>query len=157
MAQTATAQRTGKVVQVIGPVIDIEFTEGLPEIYNAVRIDSQNKGVSLHLVGEGLVERCAEAHDRVTLAVTGERHTVVLRLGIDVERGAREAAAAIVQSDRQNLFERRPQEPTLCERAAAEDQQPTAARRDERLVDLAAQDVASDVSDLHGRFLRIVR
>jgi F-type H+-transporting ATPase subunit beta len=35
---TATAQRTGKVVQVIGPVIDIEFPSGLPEIYNAVRI-----------------------------------------------------------------------------------------------------------------------
>src|SRR6187397_701036 len=41
MAQTATAIRTGKVVQVIGPVIDIEFPEGLPEIYNAVRIVSE--------------------------------------------------------------------------------------------------------------------
>src|SRR4029453_6135103 len=41
MAQTATAQKVGKVVQVIGPVIDIEFTEGLPEIYNAVRIVSE--------------------------------------------------------------------------------------------------------------------
>src|SRR6187455_1354663 len=38
---TATAIRTGKVVQVIGPVIDIEFPEGLPEIYNAVRIVSE--------------------------------------------------------------------------------------------------------------------
>ena len=35
--------RTGKVVQVIGPVIDIEFTGGLPEIYNAVRIVSEAK------------------------------------------------------------------------------------------------------------------
>ena len=41
MAHTATALRTGKVVQVIGPVIDIEFPEGLPEIYNAVRIVSE--------------------------------------------------------------------------------------------------------------------
>jgi F-type H+/Na+-transporting ATPase subunit beta len=41
MAQTATAIRTGKVAQVIGPVIDIEFPEGLPEIYNAVRIVSE--------------------------------------------------------------------------------------------------------------------
>jgi tRNA C32,U32 (ribose-2'-O)-methylase TrmJ len=41
MAQTATAQRTGTVVQVIGPVIDIEFSTGLPEIYNAVRIVSE--------------------------------------------------------------------------------------------------------------------
>jgi F-type H+-transporting ATPase subunit beta len=36
---TATATRTGKVVQVIGPVVDVEFAVGqLPEIYNAVRI-----------------------------------------------------------------------------------------------------------------------
>ena len=42
MAQTATAQRTGTVVQVIGPVIDVEFANGdLPEIYNAVRIVSE--------------------------------------------------------------------------------------------------------------------
>jgi F-type H+/Na+-transporting ATPase subunit beta len=42
MAQTATAQRTGTVVQVIGPVIDVEFADGnLPEIYNAVRIVSE--------------------------------------------------------------------------------------------------------------------
>jgi len=40
MAQTAAAERTGRVAQVIGPVIDIEFTGGLPEIYNAVRIVS---------------------------------------------------------------------------------------------------------------------
>ena len=42
---TATAQKTGKVVQVIGPVVDIEFEDGqLPEIYNAVRIKSAGKG-----------------------------------------------------------------------------------------------------------------
>jgi F-type H+-transporting ATPase subunit beta len=35
----AEATRVGKVVQVIGPVVDIEFADGhLPEIYNAVRI-----------------------------------------------------------------------------------------------------------------------
>jgi F-type H+-transporting ATPase subunit beta len=38
MEQT-TAQQTGKVVAVIGPVIDVEFESGhLPAIYNAVRI-----------------------------------------------------------------------------------------------------------------------
>jgi F-type H+-transporting ATPase subunit beta len=37
----ATTQSTGKVVQVIGPVIDIEFTGKLPEIYNAVRVVSE--------------------------------------------------------------------------------------------------------------------
>jgi F-type H+/Na+-transporting ATPase subunit beta len=44
MAQTTASQRTGKVVQVIGPVIDIEFSGGLPEIYNAVRIVSDGGG-----------------------------------------------------------------------------------------------------------------
>jgi len=34
---------TGRVVQVIGPVIDVEFTGGLPAIYNAVRIVSEAK------------------------------------------------------------------------------------------------------------------
>jgi F-type H+-transporting ATPase subunit beta len=35
----ATATKIGKVVQVIGPVVDIEFADGhLPEIYNAVRV-----------------------------------------------------------------------------------------------------------------------
>jgi F-type H+-transporting ATPase subunit beta len=38
----SAAKKTGKVVQVIGPVVDIEFADGhLPEIYNAVRITGQ--------------------------------------------------------------------------------------------------------------------
>jgi F-type H+-transporting ATPase subunit beta len=38
---TATAEKVGKVVQVIGPVVDVEFEGGhLPAIYNAVRISS---------------------------------------------------------------------------------------------------------------------
>jgi F-type H+-transporting ATPase subunit beta len=38
---TATAQKIGRVVQIIGPVVDIEFEGGqLPEIYNAVHIKS---------------------------------------------------------------------------------------------------------------------
>ena len=47
MAQTATAiaQKMGKVVQVIGPVVDIEFPDGLlPAIYNAVRVVSDGSG-----------------------------------------------------------------------------------------------------------------
>jgi len=35
---TATTTSTGKVVQVIGPVIDVEFEGHLPAIYNAVRV-----------------------------------------------------------------------------------------------------------------------
>ncbi|HMJ84922.1 MAG TPA: F0F1 ATP synthase subunit beta [Vicinamibacterales bacterium] len=38
---TATAQAVGKIVQIIGPVIDVEFEAGhLPEIYNALSIKS---------------------------------------------------------------------------------------------------------------------
>jgi F-type H+-transporting ATPase subunit beta len=42
---TAAAQKVGKVVQVIGPVVDIEFEGGhLPEIYNAVSIKTKGQG-----------------------------------------------------------------------------------------------------------------
>src|SRR5881409_4377818 len=41
----AGAQNVGKVVQVIGPVLDVEFEpERLPEIYNAVVIDHRGNG-----------------------------------------------------------------------------------------------------------------
>ena len=39
-------ERVGKVVQVIGPVIDIRFEEGsLPNIYNSVEIDMGDKKI----------------------------------------------------------------------------------------------------------------
>ncbi len=54
MAQTSAEARTGKVVQVIGPVIDIEFPKGLPEIYNAVRIVAEgiDGGDKIDIVAE---------------------------------------------------------------------------------------------------------
>ena len=43
---TAAGSRTGKVIQVIGPVIDVEFEGGhLPNIYNAIRIVDEGKGI----------------------------------------------------------------------------------------------------------------
>src|SRR5262245_66500274 len=40
-----TKQKIGRVAQIIGPVLDIEFEEGqLPDIYNAVRIVSDEEG-----------------------------------------------------------------------------------------------------------------
>src|SRR4051812_39472831 len=43
----------GKIIQVIGSTFDAEFEEGhLPEIYNALRIDDEFKGVHLRLTGE---------------------------------------------------------------------------------------------------------
>jgi F-type H+/Na+-transporting ATPase subunit beta len=45
--------KTGKIVQVIGSTFDAEFEEGhLPEIYNAVTVTSDAKGMSIRLTGE---------------------------------------------------------------------------------------------------------
>ncbi|MEO1527212.1 MAG: F0F1 ATP synthase subunit beta [Planctomycetota bacterium] len=51
---TATEEGVvGKVTQVIGSTFDAEFPEGqMPEIYNALAIKSEHKGVSIDLVGE---------------------------------------------------------------------------------------------------------
>ncbi|HET7024314.1 MAG TPA: F0F1 ATP synthase subunit beta [Gemmatimonadales bacterium] len=49
---TAT-QNIGKVVQVIGPVLDVEFEPGLlPEIYNAVLLEDPSGAVPVRLVAE---------------------------------------------------------------------------------------------------------
>src|SRR5215831_13650223 len=48
-------QNVGKVVQVIGPVIDVEFAEGkLPAIYNAVEVKEEGKkgGVPIDVIAE---------------------------------------------------------------------------------------------------------
>src|ERR687887_1869188 len=49
-----TKQNVGKVVQVIGPVLDVEFEpERLPELYNALLIDHPGNGGSpIRLVAE---------------------------------------------------------------------------------------------------------
>jgi F-type H+-transporting ATPase subunit beta len=51
---TATATKSnGRVTQVIGSTFDAEFPEdALPAIYNAVKIESDHKGVKLNLTGE---------------------------------------------------------------------------------------------------------
>jgi F-type H+/Na+-transporting ATPase subunit beta len=50
---TATANNIGRITQVIGSTFDVEFAEdNLPAIYNAVKIQSQNKGVKVNLTGE---------------------------------------------------------------------------------------------------------
>src|SRR4051795_8514030 len=42
---TVTGQAVGRIVQMIGPVVDVEFEAGhLPEIYHALRIQSDGKG-----------------------------------------------------------------------------------------------------------------
>src|SRR5262245_12912387 len=50
---TATDQKVGKIVQVIGSTFDAEFEEGhLPEIYNALTVEAESGGVPLRLTGE---------------------------------------------------------------------------------------------------------
>jgi F-type H+-transporting ATPase subunit beta len=50
---TVNGHKTGHVIQVIGSTFDAQFPEGrLPEIYNALRIDAENKGYKLRLTGE---------------------------------------------------------------------------------------------------------
>ncbi|MCS6976963.1 MAG: F0F1 ATP synthase subunit beta [Gemmatales bacterium] len=43
----------GRIVQVIGSTFDVEFDEGhLPEIYNALRIEEEHRGLQIRLTGE---------------------------------------------------------------------------------------------------------
>jgi F-type H+-transporting ATPase subunit beta len=52
-ATKSTAQNVGRITQIIGSTFDVEFPdESLPEIYNAVRIASEHKGVKINLTGE---------------------------------------------------------------------------------------------------------
>ena len=44
---------TGRVIQVIGPVVDVEFLpEQLPSIFNAVSIEGENVGVKVKIIAE---------------------------------------------------------------------------------------------------------
>ena len=52
MANETAARNTGKVVQIIGPVIDVEFAEQLPAIYNALQVKSSAGGVDIDLIAE---------------------------------------------------------------------------------------------------------
>ena len=50
---TATATTVGKIVQIIGPVVDVEFQAGhLPAIYNAIRITMEQDGKPVEVVAE---------------------------------------------------------------------------------------------------------
>jgi F-type H+/Na+-transporting ATPase subunit beta len=53
MVASKNGVKDGRVVQVIGSTFDAEFEEGhLPEIYNALKVDSDAKGVRIRLTGE---------------------------------------------------------------------------------------------------------
>src|SRR5438046_7492257 len=49
----ANGTHSGKIIQVIGSTFDAEFEEGhLPEIYNALRVETEHEGVQIRLTGE---------------------------------------------------------------------------------------------------------
>src|SRR5215208_332821 len=59
---TATAQAVGKIVQIIGPVVDVEFEAGhLPQIYNALSITTDAKDVIVAEVEQHLGENRVRA------------------------------------------------------------------------------------------------
>ena len=50
---TTTANNVGRITQIIGSTFDVQFAEdNLPAIYNAVKIQSNHKGVEINLTGE---------------------------------------------------------------------------------------------------------
>ena len=50
---TATRENIGKVVQVIGPVLDVEFeADRLPEIYNAIEVQTRTESGEISVVAE---------------------------------------------------------------------------------------------------------
>ncbi len=53
VSASSNGQHIGRIVQVIGSTFDAEFEEGhLPEIYNALKIETSTKGIELRLTGE---------------------------------------------------------------------------------------------------------
>jgi len=82
MTKASTEQNVGTVVQVIGPVVDIEFPGGhLPPIYNAVRIASDADGS-----GAGALDVVAEVEQHL-----GENRvrTVAMKPTDGMQRGMR--------------------------------------------------------------------
>ena len=50
---TATGRKAGKVIQVIGPVVDVEYEGGhLPNIYNAIQITGNVAGETIDIIAE---------------------------------------------------------------------------------------------------------
>lgn len=56
------SQKVGKVIQIIGPVLDIKFDAGLPNIYNAIEIELDGKIITAEVeqhVGDEIVRAIA--------------------------------------------------------------------------------------------------
>ncbi len=72
---TATAEREGKVVQIVGPVVDVEFPAGaIPDIFEAITVDRKNGQLVLEVqqhLGESRVRAIAmDTTDGLTRGAT---------------------------------------------------------------------------------------
>ena len=53
MATATPTKNVGKVVQIIGPVLDVEFeTDKLPELYNALEVRGKTESGDIRVVAE---------------------------------------------------------------------------------------------------------
>jgi F-type H+-transporting ATPase subunit beta len=53
MISATNGHNKGRIIQIIGSTFDAEFEEGnLPEIYNALRVEAEHKGIAVDLTGE---------------------------------------------------------------------------------------------------------
>src|SRR3990172_8909989 len=50
--RTIEAMNNGKIVEIIGPVLDVEFPEFLPAIYTALEVDVEAPSGRIHLIAE---------------------------------------------------------------------------------------------------------
>ena len=81
----------GKIVQVVGPVVDVEFTDTLPGIYQALTVDYTGRDQAIQLtleVQQHLGDRCVR-----TISMSG---TEGLKRGYEViDTGAPISAASV--------------------------------------------------------------
>ena len=83
-ATGASAKNVGRVIQVIGPVLDVEFEpEHLPEIYNALTIEDDSggfpraadrRGAAAHRAEPGARRRHEHAPTASTRGMKVDRH-----------------------------------------------------------------------------------
>ena len=79
------AQHTGRVVQVIGPVVDIQFEDGhLPDIYNALRIVSDAKPASAGAGGGEALDVVVEVEQHLG---EGRVRTIAMKPTDGMQRG----------------------------------------------------------------------
>jgi F-type H+-transporting ATPase subunit beta len=63
--------KTGKIVQVLGPVVDVEFSDALPALYNALTVECPLAGRSVTVTLE--VQQHVGDHRVRTVSMSGRR------------------------------------------------------------------------------------